>query len=51
MGVIGMSRKQLSMTIDEQVLKKFKRFCEDQDINMSKRVERYMRKDLGMGEE
>jgi len=39
------------MTIEERVLKKFKRFCEDKDINMSKRVERYMRRELGMGEE
>lgn len=42
-----MVRKQLTITIDEKVLDKFKKYCEKNDINMSKRIERYMRKELG----
>jgi hypothetical protein len=40
-----MARKQLTITIEE-VLKKFKEHCEENDINISKRIERYMKKDL-----
>jgi len=42
-----MGRKQITVTIDEKILAEFKKMCDDNDINMSKRVERYMRKDLG----
>ncbi len=41
-----MARKQITVTIDEVVLDKFKKMCDDNDINMSKRIERYMKKDL-----
>ena len=41
-----MSRKQLTITIEENILKKFKKYCEDNDINMSKRIERYMKEDM-----
>ncbi len=39
-------RKQLTITVDKEILKKFKRYCQDNDINMSKRIERYMRGEL-----
>tara|TARA_B100000315_G_C14251854_1_gene440123 strand:+ start:204 stop:341 length:138 start_codon:yes stop_codon:yes gene_type:complete len=41
-----MPRQQFTITIEESILKKFKEYCEDKDINMSKRIERYMKKDL-----
>ena len=39
-------RKQLTITVEEKVLEKFRKHCEENDINMSKRIERYMRKEL-----
>ncbi len=41
-----MVRKQITITIDEEVLEEFKKHCEENDINMSKRIERYMKEDL-----
>jgi hypothetical protein len=41
-----MVRKQITITIDEKILKEFKKHCEENDINMSKRIERYMKEDL-----
>jgi post-segregation antitoxin (ccd killing protein) len=41
-----MVRKQITITIDEKILKEFRKYCEENDINMSKRIERYMKKDL-----
>jgi hypothetical protein len=41
-----MVRKQITITIEEEILKKFKKYCEENDINMSKRIERYMKEDL-----
>lgn len=46
-----MPRRQLSLTIDKEVLKRFRAYCENNDIVLSKRVERLMRRELGMGEE
>jgi len=42
-----MTRKQITVTIDDGILNAFKKKCEDNDINMSKRIERYMKKELG----
>ena len=42
-----MARKQITVTIDENILNIFKKKCEENDINMSKRIERYMKKELG----
>jgi len=42
-----MGRKQITVTIDEKILNEFKSKCEANDINMSKRIERYMKRDLG----
>ncbi|MFH1823315.1 MAG: hypothetical protein ABH817_01190 [archaeon] len=41
-----MVRKQISITIDKKTLDEFKEFCGKNDINISKRIERYMKKDL-----
>jgi hypothetical protein len=41
-----MARKQITVTIDEGILTTFKKMCDDNDINMSKRIERYMKKDI-----
>ena len=42
-----MARKQITVTIDEGILNTFKKKCEENDINMSKRIERYMKRELG----
>ena len=41
-----MVRKQLTVTIEEKILKEFKESCKRNDINISKRIERYMKEDL-----
>ena len=41
-----MARKQITITIEEKILKEFKKHCEENDINMSKRIERYIKEDL-----
>ena len=40
-----MTRQKLTITIDEKVLKKYKKYCEDNDVTISRRLERYMKKD------
>ena len=41
-----MSKKQLSVTLNKFVLDKFRKYCKENDINMSKRVERLIRGEL-----
>ena len=41
-----MSRKPLTISIEEEVLKEFKKYCGENDIIISKRIERYMREEL-----
>jgi len=41
-----MTRQKLTITIDEKTLKKYKEYCEKHDINLSRRLERYMKKDM-----
>lgn len=41
-----MVRKPLTISIEEKILKSFKRYCEDNDIILSKRIERYMKDEL-----
>lgn len=43
-----MTKKPVTFTIDEAVLERFKKHCDDNDINMSKRVERYIKKEVGL---
>jgi hypothetical protein len=43
-----MPREPITVTIDAKVLQKFKQFCDDHDINMSKRIERYMKREVGI---
>ncbi|MBS3083708.1 hypothetical protein J4423_02795 [Candidatus Pacearchaeota archaeon] len=45
-----MVRKKLTLTIDEKILREYKEFCEKEGINISKRVEKYMKKDLNKNE-
>ena len=45
-----MARRQITITIDEKILKDFKKHCDENDINMSKRIERYMKEDLEKAE-
>ena len=41
-----MPRKQFTITIDDKTLKEYRKYCQERDINMSKRIERYMKKDI-----
>ena len=34
-----MTRKKLTLTIDEKIIEKYKKYCEDRDINISRRME------------
>ena len=41
-----MVRKPLTISVEEGILGEFKKYCKNNDINLSKRIERYMRKEL-----
>jgi len=41
-----MTRIKLTVSIEEKVLKKYKKYCEDNDVTISRRLERYMKKDM-----
>ena len=41
-----MTRKPLTISIEEEILKNFKRHCEEEAINMSKKIEKYMKQEL-----
>lgn len=42
-----MTRRKLTLSIDEKVLKKYKDYAKKEGVNISRRVEKYMRKELG----
>ena len=42
-----MVRKPLTISIEEKTLRKFKEYCENEAINMSKKIEKYMKQELG----
>lgn len=39
-------RKKLTITIEENILNKFKEYCEEEAINISKKIEKYIKKDI-----
>ena len=39
-------RKRIDLTIDENVLRKFKQHCKDRGLNMSRIVEKHMQKEM-----
>lgn len=41
-------RERINLTIDSFLLRKFKRHAEEKGLNMSRVVERYMKKEMGM---
>lgn len=41
-----MTRRKLTLSIDEKVLKKYKDYAKKEGINISRRMEKYMRKEL-----
>ena len=41
-----MTRKPLTISIEGNVLNDFKKYCEEEAINMSKKIEKYMRQEL-----
>ena len=40
-------RRKLTLSIDEKILKKYKEYARKEGINISRRVEKYIRKELG----
>ena len=41
-----MGRKKLTITIDNKILKKYKKFCEKHAINISRRIEKHIEKEM-----
>jgi hypothetical protein len=41
-----MTKEKITITVDKEILKLWKRYCDDYDINKSKRIERYLKEDL-----
>ena len=41
-----MNRKPLTISIEGKILKDFKDYCEEEAINMSKKIEKYMKQEL-----
>jgi len=39
-------RKRINLTIDENILRRFKAYCTQKNINMSRRIEECMRKEI-----
>ena len=39
-------RERINLTIDVNLLKKFKQYCRENSINMSRLIEKHMKKDL-----
>lgn len=39
-------QKRITLSVDDSVYKEFQKFCEENDIILSKRVERLMKKEL-----
>lgn len=39
-------QKRVTLSIDDSVYKEFQKFCEENDVIISKRVERLMKKEL-----
>ena len=39
-------RKRIDITIDEHILKRFKQYCQELGLNMSRLIEKYMKKEL-----
>jgi hypothetical protein len=42
-----MSKKKVTLSLDDKVYKDFQKFCREGDIMLSKRVERLMKKEMG----
>jgi len=43
-----MVRKPLTITIEEKILKEFKKYCEEEAINISRKIEKYIKKELNI---
>ncbi|MBI2671236.1 hypothetical protein HYX18_04650 [Candidatus Woesearchaeota archaeon] len=41
-------RERLNITIDSNILNRFKRYCKSHNYNMSKLIESYMKKEIGV---
>ncbi len=39
-------RKRIDLTINESILREFRNYCQKRDLNMSRIIENYMRKEL-----
>lgn len=41
-------RKRINLTIDQDILKKFKKYCEENNYNMSRLIEKHIKEELGL---
>ena len=41
-----MGKKKVTLSLEEEVYKQFQKYCEENDIILSKRIERIMKKEL-----
>lgn len=39
-------RQRINLTIDNYLLKEFKRYCKERDLNMSRLIEKHMKEEL-----
>ena len=41
-------RERINLTIDQDILRKFKEYCRKNNYNMSRLIEKHMREELGL---
>ena len=41
-------RQRVNFTIDSNLLKKFKQYCRDNNLNMSRTVEKHIKEEMGL---
>lgn len=41
-------RQRINLTIDNNLLAKFKRFCREHNLNMSRLIEKHIKEELGL---
>lgn len=41
-------RERINLTIDNSLLKKFKQYCKDKSLNMSRLIEKHMKEEIGL---
>ncbi|MCD6110409.1 MAG: hypothetical protein J7K08_01870 [Thermoplasmata archaeon] len=47
--VIDMARKTISLSIDEEIYEAYKKYCEENSLILSRKVETFMKEELEKG--